>query len=397
MSLLVLLTPGVASEPTSHSGGSVDESRFQHVSHLPQSRWLQYVHSTVDTIGRHGSNRLSLSKAPNTPSLLADTWTFTCSKKSSSSRRTSLITKLSPYTCACMFFFTIHEDANRPQAKWNWVCPWLDVWAARSSCMRPFIRRWTASWPHKLRYADPTEAAPTRVVAWCNNVHAWCRWTSWLFSFVSRGDMTKELAAGELRTAVRIALLGEGGLVLSAIAKRDVTSERCASPLFTSTHFTSIGRFPVVFRQLSTESFLQAFSSSTKNLISVFFAFATRPKWNRTQVDGVMDLRSIQGSSATRQIQQMCCPVSNVPNWYRFSLLVETILWCQLNQDHVSIVKFSTSIRFQCRLVHFYLFLSHSLLFVFESWKTRSFGSDVCPTICHAFRSMDICVISASV
>ena len=85
--------------------------------------------------------------------------------------------------------------------------------------------------------------------------------------------------------------------------------------------------------------------------------------------DGVMDLRSIQGSSATRQIQQMCCPVSNAPNWYRFSLLVVTIFWCQLNQDHVSIVKFSTSIRFQCRLIHFYLFLSHSLLFVFDREK----------------------------
>ena len=43
--------------------------------------------------------------------------------------------------------------------------------------------------------------------------------------------------------------------LVSATAKRDLTSRRCASPLFTSTYLTGIGRFPVVFRQLSTESY----------------------------------------------------------------------------------------------------------------------------------------------
>ena len=36
------------------------------------------------------------------------------------------------------------------------------------------------------------------------------------------------------------------GTLLNDFSKRDLTSGRCASPLFTSTHLTGIGRFPAI-------------------------------------------------------------------------------------------------------------------------------------------------------
>ena len=75
----------------------------------------------------------------------------------------------------------------------------------------------------------------------------------WPFSSVSRGDMTKDTSsrrASNGGVAENVCALSSSESVVlclvSATAKRDLTSGRCASPLFTSTHLTGIGRFPVV-------------------------------------------------------------------------------------------------------------------------------------------------------
>ena len=136
--------------------------------------------------------------------------------------------------------------------------------------------------------------------------------STWLCSSLSRGDMTNDTSSrrasyGGVAENV-CALSSSESMVLCLVG-------RCASPLLTFTHLTVIGRFPVVFRQLSTESYLYASSSWTKNLISVFLAFATNARSSRAS-DGVVDLLIVfRGSSATRQVYRR---PSNAPSWYRF-------------------------------------------------------------------------------
>ena len=99
------------------------------------------------------------------------------------------------------------------------------------------------------------------------------------------GGKTCRVAETRAKHSPQVMLSSSESVVLclvSASAKRHLTSGRCASPLFTSTRFDGYLTFPCRFQTVADRVILVSVQLVDQEPVSVFLAFATRAGSSRT-------------------------------------------------------------------------------------------------------------------